>query len=235
LVVCLLTACSRDYVIKGSSNITSLDGQTLYLKTIQHQQWVTVDSAEVIHGLFTMRGTPDSVKMVTLCTQTEHIMPLVLEPGTITVNINNMQLTAAGTVLNDALYAFIDRRNAIEVLIEEVEKREARMMLEGAVYDEIHHQLQRENDSLVTVMNSYVKTFISENYGNVLGPGIFMMICSTQDRPFMTPQLEEIIQTAPLSFKNNPLVRTWLDQAKENRKKLEEYQRLQQNIREQPR
>ena len=55
----------------------------LFLKTLQNGQWVAVDSAEVIHGLFSMKGPVDSVMMVTLYMDDEGIMPLVLEDGKI--------------------------------------------------------------------------------------------------------------------------------------------------------
>ncbi len=81
----------------------------LYLKTLKDGQWVTVDSAEVIHGLFSMRGRVDSVIMATLYMNDEGIMPLVLEDGKIEVSISNTQLTAKGTALNNLLYEFIEK------------------------------------------------------------------------------------------------------------------------------
>ena len=45
----------------------------------------------------------------------------------------------------------------------------------------------------------------------------------------MTPQIEEINRTAPQSFKSTPLVREFLDKAKENMKLIEEHQRMEEN------
>lgn len=73
--------------------------------------------------------------------------------------------------------------------------------------EEIHAQLMVEGDSLMTAMNQYVKTFISDNYENVLGPSVFMMLCSSLPYPIMTPQIDDIIKDAPYSFKSNKLVR----------------------------
>ena len=64
-LVCL-TSCTKGYRIEGKSSITSLDGKMLYLKALQDGDWVVVDSAEMVHGLFKMKGTVDSVRMVTL-------------------------------------------------------------------------------------------------------------------------------------------------------------------------
>ncbi len=69
-----------------------------------------LDSAEVVHGLFSMKGKVDSVQMVTLYMDDESIMPIVLESGKIKVTISNTDLKAAGTSLNAALYDFIDKK-----------------------------------------------------------------------------------------------------------------------------
>ena len=131
LLLMFLASCTRKYKVEGSSSVTSLDGKMLYLKTLKDGQWVTVDSAEVIHGLFSMRGRVDSVIMATLYMNDEGIMPLVLEDGKIEVSISNTQLTAKGTALNNLLYEFIEKRNALELQIEELDRKEARMVLDG--------------------------------------------------------------------------------------------------------
>ena len=55
LLLVLFVSCSRKYKIEGSSSVTSLDGKMLFLKTLQDGQWVAIDSAEVVHGLFKMK------------------------------------------------------------------------------------------------------------------------------------------------------------------------------------
>ena len=150
--------------------MNSLDGKMLYLKSLRDGEWVKLDSAEVVHGLFSMKGKIDSVQMVTLYMDEESIMPIVLESGKITVTISNTDLKAVGTSLNNALYEFISKRNQLEESIGELEQKETRMVLDGGDLDEIHGQLVVEGDSLMKAMNQYVKTFISDNYENVLGP-----------------------------------------------------------------
>ena len=229
LLLVLFASCSHKYKVDGVSSVTSLDGKMLYLKTLRDGQWITIDSVEVVHGLFSASGPLDSVMMVTLYMNDEAIMPLVLESGKIEVSISNAQLTAKGTPLNNALYEFIGKRNELELKIEELERKEARMVLDGAALDDIHEQLTQEGEALAKEMNDYVKKFISTNYENVLGPSVFMMMCSTLPYPVMTPQVEDIIRTAPQSFKSNPLVREFLDKAKENMKLLEEHQRMEES------
>ena len=194
LLLMFLASCTRKYKVEGSSSVTSLDGKMLYLKTLKDGQWVTVDSAEVIHGLFSMRGRVDSVIMATLYMNDEGIMPLVLEDGKI-----------------------------------ELDRKEARMVLDGVNLEEVHKELEQEGEALVKEMNGYVKQFIIDNYENVLGPSVFMMMCSTLPYPIMTPQIEDIMRTAPLEFKKNELVKAFLSKAKENMQLIEEHQRVREN------
>ena len=149
LLLMFLASCTRKYKVEGSSSVTSLDGKMLYLKTLKDGQWVTVDSAEVIHGLFSMRGRVDSVIMATLYMNDEGIMPLVLEDGKIEVSISNTQLTAKGTALNNLLYEFIEKRNALELQIEELDRKEARMVLDGVNLEEVHKELEQEGEALL--------------------------------------------------------------------------------------
>lgn len=229
LLLVLFVSCSRKYKIEGSSSVTSLDGKILFLKTLQDGQWVAIDSAEVVHGLFKMKGKVDSVMMVTLYMGDEGIMPLVLEDGKIEVSISNTQLTAKGTLLNNQLYEFIDKRNELEVKIEELDRKEARMVLEGVRLEDVHDELMKEGEALAKEMSDYVKGFITDNYENVLGPNVFMMVCSTLPYPIMTPQIEDIMRTAPQTFKQNPLVKDFLSKAKENMRLIEEHKRMEQN------
>lgn len=229
VLLVVFASCSRKYKIEGSSSVTSLDGKMLFLKTLQNGEWVAIDSAEVIHGLFKMDGPADSVVMVTIYMDNEGIMPLVLEKGKIEVSISNSQLLAKGTPLNDKLYEFIDKRNTMEVKIEELERKEARMVLDGANLEDVHAQLTKEGEALVKDMNDYVKQFITDNYENVLGPTVFMMMCSSLPYPVMTPQIEDIMRTAPQTFKASPYVKDFLSKAKENMQLIEERRRMQQN------
>lgn len=229
LLLPLLASCTHKYKIEGTSSVSGLDGKTLYLKVLCDGEWVKLDSAEVVHGLFSMQGKVDSVQMVTLYMGEENIMPIVLEGGKIDVTISNADLKAVGTSLNNSLYEFISKRNDMEESIGELEQKETRMVMDGNDLEEIHQQLNAEGDSLIKSMNLYVKSFISDNYENVLGPSVFMMLCSSLPYPIMTPQIDEIIKDAPYSFKSNKMVKEFLTKAKENMRLLEERQRLEQN------
>ena len=229
IVLLALTSCSRKYKVEGTSSVTGLDGKVMLLKVLQDGDWVTVDSAEVVHGLFAMAGSADTTRMVTLYMDDEPLMPLVLEDGKVKVTISSAQLVAGGTPLNDRLYEFIDHRNALELQYRELVSKHSRMVLDGTNVDEVRQRLSKETEALTGELNNYIKQFITDNFENVLGPSIFMMMCSTLPYPVMTPEIEDIMRVAPASFKENPLVQDYLAKAKENMQLIEESRRLQQN------
>lgn len=229
LLLPFLASCTREYKVEGVSSVTNLDGRMLYLKTLRDGQWINLDSSAVVHGKFAMKGKVDSVQMVTLYMDETSIMPLVLEKGDITVSITDMELTAKGTPLNEALYEFINKRNKLDEDIQSLGHKEARMVMDGADFTAVHAQLTHESDSLVNEMNLYVKRFISDNYETVLGPNVFMMLCSCLPYPVLTPQIDDILKDAPTSFKNNKMVVEFVNKAKENMQLIQEHQRLQQN------
>ena len=47
----------------------------------------------------------------------------------------------------------------MEESIGELERKETRMVMDGADLEEVHEQLLAEGDSLMKAMNQYVKTF----------------------------------------------------------------------------
>ena len=75
-------------------------------------------------------------------------------------------------------------------------------------------------EKLAAEMNALAKEFIQKNYDNVLGPGVFIMLCSNFPYPVMTPLIEEIIEEAPDRFKNNSLVKDYVTVARSNMEKL---------------
>ena len=235
MLVVLLTAfsaCSSTYQITGNSDITTLDGKILSLRTLQDGHWVEVDSAEVVHGLFSMNGKADTTRMVTIYFDNQGILPIILENGDISVSISNQTMRAGGTPLNDALYDFIRVRNSMERQLGILNSREARLIMEGANPDFIHMQIQQEIDSINRQMNAFARSFISDNFNNILGPSVFMMMCSTLPYPILTDEIEAILNSAPESFLNQEWVKDFISKAKENQQLIEENRRLMQNLEE---
>jgi hypothetical protein len=210
------TSCDHKYKIEGISSVDGLDGKTIFVKSYQNNDWRLLHSTEVVHGKFSIEGEADSVLMAALFVGNENIMPIVLEKGNIKISITKAQASAKGTVLNDALYGFFSRKDAIDMRIEELEYKEKQMLFRGNDLDDIYTQLSKEYKQLTKEKDICVSRFISDNYENVLGLNVFMMLCATQPYPMMTPQMENILKDAPQSFKSYPAIRDFISKAREN-------------------
>jgi len=60
-----------------------------------------------------------------------------------------------------------------------------------------------------------VTNFIVENFDNVLGPGVFMMLTGSYPYPVLTPQIEDIMSKATKKFKEDPYVKLYYKTANE--------------------
>ncbi|MBP3669437.1 MAG: DUF4369 domain-containing protein [Bacteroides sp.] len=222
LIVSLLafSSCASEYQINGSSSVSRLDGKMLFVKVPQGDKMINVDSAEVVHGLFSMNGPVDSTFIASLYMDDQSIMPFVVERGNIEILIDNAIIKVTGTPLNDCLYEFVGKKNSLDDRAYEVERMESRMIMDGKSSEEIEVEMTKEREKISEEMNKLAKEFIQANYENVLGPGVFLMLCNSFPYPVLTPVVEEIVNEAPASFQNHPMIKEYMKVARENMEKL---------------
>ena len=213
-----MTSCGKRFKIDGVTSVSRLDGKMLFVKVVSGDQLVNIDSAEVIHGYFQMEGKVDSVVLASLYMDDECIMPLVLEEGNINIEINNVGISVKGTPLNDSFNKFIEDKTTIDDKAYEVEREESRMIMDGVDVNTVQEEIEKQRSNVINQMDNLIKTFIQNNYENVLGPGVFIMIGNSLPYPFLTPLMEEIVNEAPETFKNNYLIKNYLVLADEYKK-----------------
>ena len=220
IIMLVFTSCVSEYQIQGSSSVSRLDGKMLFVKVPQGNDMTNVDSAEVVHGMFKMQGEIDTTMIASLYMDDQSIMPLVMEKGSIEIQIDNARITVKGTPLNEKLYDFVGKKSSLDDRAYEVERMESRMIMDGHSMDVVEKEINKEREKLTNEMNELVKTFIQDNYENVLGPGVFLMLCNGFPYPLLTPLMEEIVEKAPDSFKNHSLIKEYVEVARENMQKM---------------
>jgi hypothetical protein len=220
VVLTILASCASSYNVEGSSSVSALDGNKLYLKAIKNNEFKNIDSCDVVHGEFHFTGLLDTVRMVSLYMDDESIMPVVLEKGEITITIDPVRQIVGGTPMNDSLYKFIDKHNQLTNQMNELSHKQSQMMLEGIDEEVINRQLSMEANKIAQEEDRLVMKFIEENFDNVLGPGVFMMITSQYRYPILTPQIEDIMSKATKRFKEDPYVKDYYQTAQENEKRM---------------
>lgn len=220
VVLTILASCASSYNVEGTSSISALDGSKLYLKAIKNNEFKNIDSCDVVHGEFHFTGLLDTVRMASLYMDDESIMPVVLEKGEITIKIDNVRQLVGGTPLNDSLYQFIDKHNRLTNQMNELSHKQSQMLLEGIDEEQINRQLSNEASKIAQEEDNLVMKFIEQNFDNVLGPGVFMMITSQYRYPILTPQIEDIMSKATQKFKDDPYVKDYYQTAQENEKRM---------------
>jgi hypothetical protein len=216
ITLAVLTSCADSYSVQGFSSVSSLDGSKLYLKAIKGNELKNIDSCEVVHGQFRFAGLLDTVRMANLFMDDHSIMPMVLEEGEISIQLDNAKQVVGGTPLNDRLYEFLDFHNQLTNEMAELSHRQSQMLLDGIDEDQINEQLEGEAAIIANREDSLVTNFIVENFDNILGPGVFMMLTSGFPYPVLTPQIEHIMSKATAKFKSDPYVREYYQVAQEN-------------------
>lgn len=87
--------------------------------------------------------------------------------------------------------------------------------MDGVDINTVQFEIDKKRVEVAQQMDNLIKTFISSNYENVLGPGVFIMIGNSLPYPFLTPVMEDIVNKAPEGFKNNNLIKNYLTLVKE--------------------
>lgn len=214
--VLLCTSCMSSFNVQGSSNISTLDGRMLYLKVLGDNDFKTLDSCDVVHGQFRFHGSVDSARMANIFMEDEQLMPIVLEGGDITVKVDDTQMTVSGTPLNEKLFDFLKQLNQVEGEMADLVHRHDQAIMDGHDMNVVIPQLQEDQIRLTVKQDSLLTSFVTENFDNVLGPGVFFLTTIGYEFPVFTPWIDDIMSKATDHFKNDSYVRSYIEKAKQN-------------------
>lgn len=214
----LLTSCAEQYNIAGNSSVEGLEGKKLYLRFSPDGYTNScIDSCEVVHGCFSFMGSVDSIFIAHLCMGNENVMPVVIENGNLTVQMDKVMQRVSGGPLNERLYDFFRKKERLENEMWEAEMSCMRMLREGKKLEDVKRCYARKTQALSQRLEEMEVQFVKDNYNNPLGPGFFMLLCSQFPSPVMTEQISRIINNAPNAFMQNPFVNNYVRQARNSR------------------
>ena len=211
-----LTSCANSYDITGTSNVSTLDGRMLYLKVLKDAEFKSVDSCDVVHGQFHFDGTLDSVRMANIFMDDEPVLPLVLESGAITVKLDDTQQVVSGSPLNDKLFGFFKKYQQLQNQQRELVHKHDQAIMNGSDMNVVTRQLTAEANRLAEQEDKLVTTFVTDNFDNVLGAGVFFLVTMGNQYPMLTPWIEDIMSKATDHFKNDSYVKDYYQKAQEN-------------------
>ena len=212
-----LTSCASSYDISGTSNVSTLDGRMLYLQILKNNEFSKIDSCDVVHGQFHFQGTVDSARMANVFMDDEPVLPLVLEAGSITVKLDDVQQVVSGTPLNDKLFGFFKKYQQLQSQQRELVHKHDQAIMNGSDMEVVNARLAREDAEINQKMDKLVTSFITENFDNVLGPYVFINTCVNRyEVPMLDAWIEDIMSKATDKFKNDPQVKEYYQAAQEN-------------------
>ena len=158
LTLIAFTSCANSFNIQGTSNVSSLDGRKLYLKTDQADSLIDLDSCDVVHGQFAFHGTVDSTKIGQIFMDDINLQfPVVIEKGDITVKLDNTQQRVSGTPLNDKLNDFWTKFIQLRNQYAEIDHEESAAIMNGQDEETVNVRLTKkaEYDELTGLPNRY--------------------------------------------------------------------------------
>lgn len=211
-----MTSCVNSYNIQGTSNVSTLDGRMLYLKILKNNDFKNIDSCDVVHGQFHFDGNLDSVRMANIFMDDEAVLPLVLESGDINVKLDDAQQIVSGTPLNDKLFKFFKKYQQLQNQQMELVHKHDQAIMNGSDMEMVTRKLNEEAIHLADQEDKLVTSFVTENFDNVLGPGVFFMVTMRNQYPMLSPWIEDIMSKATEHFKNDPYVKDYYQKAQEN-------------------
>ncbi len=211
-----MTSCANSYNIQGTSNVSTLDGRMLYLKILKNNDFKNIDSCDVVHGQFHFDGNLDSVRMANIFMDDEAVLPLVLESGDINVKLDDAQQIVSGTPLNDKLFKFFKKYQQLQNQQMELVHKHDQAIMNGNDMEVVTRKLNEEAIQLADQEDKLVTSFVTENFDNVLGPGVFFMVTMRNQYPMLSPWIEDIMSKATEHFKNDPYVKDYYQKAQEN-------------------
>lgn len=211
-----LASCANSYDISGTSNVSTLDGRMLYLKILENNDFKNVDSCDVVHGQFHFQGSVDSMKMANIFMDDDLVLPLVLESGSITVKLDDTQQVVSGTPMNDKLFGFFKKYQQIQNQLRELVHKHDQAIMNGSDMVAVNKQLNEESIRLSEQEDKLITSFVTDNFNNVLGPGVFFLVTMGNQYPMLSPWIEDIMSKATDYFKNDPYVKDYYKKAQEN-------------------
>ncbi|MBR4553666.1 MAG: DUF4369 domain-containing protein [Bacteroidaceae bacterium] len=209
-LILMLASCATNYNVQGTTSISRFDGKTAYIGLPTSDGRMAYDSAQINHGEFYFYGDVDSTVFAYLFVGGERVMPVVLETGNLSLQVGSLTQRASGTPLNDRLTRFFHQHGKIEDELYAIQQECMEMLIRGHQMDEVKDRYARRQQKLMRKLVDLETQFVQDNYNNVLGPNIFMLITSQEPFPVMTDQVRTILKKAPPQFLQDPYVRSYI-------------------------
>lgn len=203
----LLVACqqSKDYTINGTVADKSYEGTNVYLQKMLEDGMEAVDTTVVTNGAFSFAGVADSVVLrfvsldETVNPKNESRVPVLIEPGELTVAFDSV-ITVSGSQVNNDYTALRKEQAAKNSEIRTVVEQYNTAAANNAVTPEMEKEIGDAYDRLSAEVTDLNYNFIKSNMNNELGEFLF----GASAAMFDPDKQEEILAVADAEYKARP-------------------------------
>lgn len=212
LILIFLTSCDwNNYSIDGRVSIGGLNGDTITLKRYLDEIEGDEQSVVVRKGKFELEGIVSEPYMAGIFHKGILVMPLVVEPGNIDVEITDVSAEASGTELNRAFFSYLRNVDEFNKEMTGISRMEARLIMDGMHPDSAKVRTKERFDKSHAELESYIETFIQEHYEDILGPLVFKQWFGQMYYPMSNRLFKKLLDEAPEAFKQDKAIKELLD------------------------
>lgn len=201
LVIIICTACQRpNYQIEGHIQ-SAKEGDTVFLQQRRGNVLETTDTSIIHDGRFTFTGYEDSIQphAITYANEQEdYFVPLVIEPGTITVDLKK-KFQIGGTPHNDALQNYYTRLDNYQKQVDFYTHRLPPYTYLGKNSALVVAKIKKLN----TLCNELVYTTIKNNLNNPIS----IIVILRDNYLLNATQIEELTKSLPPHVQQLPKIK----------------------------
>lgn len=204
-------ACQNksEYTISGSLTDNTYEGEKVYLEQWTDSIMVTVDSANIVDGTFTLKGETEKavLRFITLGNMNNKARSMVMvEPGKIDITYDSL-FHISGSAINDKFTVFNLKQKDLTTKIRSLSDQYNSAMVDGTMSDTLDAELTSAYEQVANEAQTLSYDFIKDNIDNELGQYLFM----TSSGMFDADQQKEILAKTTDEYKAKANIKRIVD------------------------
>lgn len=204
LFLLLNSSCGRNgYTLNGSVAHSFFNGDSVYAVSLSSDSFAVVSKGVIERGAFFLSGNTDSIIIASLYISQRPIVPFVTEAGDIIVSIGEDGAKVKGTPLNDALGNYLAVKDSFDILMTDILRNEARLLMEGVPANEARKLVERDFVLALDYVETYIDSLVRAHYNDAVGPFVLGLYCNGMNYGMLRPKIQTLINDAPESFRNS--------------------------------
>lgn len=172
LAVC---SCRNGYVIDGVIDTFGNEGKTIQLVRFDKDGSHVMDSCVVNHGQFHMENLVDE-PFYAMLRKDKTMLPVIIEKGTIKVEVRPDNVNVSGTPQNEILYSFFREKEQIDRRFDEMNQIKKQLLRQKLVDKDNLDQVKDSMNVIINECENLIKGFLLQNWNGIAAQSVFVMV-----------------------------------------------------------